>query len=471
MHNTSEQEMDTGISDRIEAAIAAGIRQGQTEIKRRRKKLRRRIGGTITLVLLLFSCIFTIKVSPVFASMIRDIPGLEKFVDLINNSYDKGIKLAVDNEFIQTVGISEEHEGMKFTVQGIIADESRMVVFYEIQLPNGNESVQLDRPSLSDTTGKPMQASVSFNYPEETKQDSKKTGIQRGTADFQLAQGYSLSDEVLLKVNLKRSESPNSSNAPKEMIAGAENTPISGVVSIGGTEFDVKIPIDRARFVGLHHEYVLGQSIQIEGQSITFAKAVVSPLRVSLYLNYDENNSKQIFGPGDIRLVDDKGTVWGNTSASLVKDHPVYHFESPYFNSPKSLTIEGSWFRALDKNQTSILIDTEKGQLLQAPDGKLNLYSVTKSDNYTKLDFVLKGLDSTDKLMYSLGDGEFIDAAGNRYKEPDLHEIIRGYVDGSKPGEQHSMYYIENQSYKQPLTLTLNDYPSYIRQPYKIRIK
>lgn len=293
---------------------------------------------------------------------------------------------------------------------------------------------------------------------------STRFNCLRGMNPFSL---IGMSDEVVLKVNLNRSESPNSSNAPKDMIAGAENTPISGVVSNGGTEFDVKIPIDRARFAGLQREYVLGQSFQIEGQSITFAKAVVSPLRVSLYLDYDENNTKQIFGPGDIRLVDGKGTVWGNTSASLVKDHPVYHFESPYFNSPKSLTIEGSWFRALDKNQMSILIDTEKEQLLQAPDGKLDLYSVTKSDKYTKLDFVLKGLDSTDKMMYSLGDGEFTDAAGNHYKEPDLHEIIRGYVVGSKPGEQHSMYYIANQSYKQPLTLTLNDYPSYIRHHIK----
>lgn len=93
MNNPSDQVMDAGISDRIEAAIAAGIRQGQTEIKRRRKQFRRRIGGTITLILLLFTCIFTIRVSPVFAAMVREIPGLEKFVDLINTSHDKGIKL------------------------------------------------------------------------------------------------------------------------------------------------------------------------------------------------------------------------------------------------------------------------------------------------------------------------------------------------------------------------------------------
>ncbi|MGG1517002.1 DUF4179 domain-containing protein [Paenibacillus oryzisoli] len=451
MYNTSEQETAAELSDRIEMAIVAGIQQGQNEINRRRKQFRRRIGAAIAIVLLFLSCIFTIKVSPVFASMIRDIPGLEKFVDLINSSYDKGIKLAVNNEFIQPIGISEEQDGMKFTVQGVIADDARLVVFYEIQLSDKHEHVQLNRASLQDSTGKLMQASVSFNYPEEAKQASKKTGIQRGTADFQLSPGSSLTDELVLQVTLTKSESPNSSK--------------------DGTDFDVRFPIDRTQFVGLQHAYTLGQSIQVEGQSITFTKAVITPLQVSLYLDYDETNSKQIFGPGDIRLVDDKGIVWANTSASLVKDHPVYHFESPYFNSPKSLTIVGSWFRALDKNQMSIVIDTETEQLLQAPDKKLRLYAMTKSDSYMKLDFVLNGLDSADRMMYSLADGEFRDAAGNLYKEPDLHEITRGYVDGSKPGEQHAFYYIANQSYKQPLTLTLNDYPSYIRQPYQIRIK
>lgn len=361
MHNPAEQEMDAELAERFEAAVTAGIRQGQMELNRRQKQFRRRFAGAIAAGIMLFACLFTIKVSPVFAALIRDIPGLEKFVDLINNTSDKGIKLAVDNDFIQPVGVTEEHDGMKFTVQGIIADDSRMVVFYDIQIADKDESVRLDRPGLSDASGEPLPASISFNYPEETNQDTTKTGIQRGTADFQLTQGTTLPDEVLLKAG------------------------------VGGTEFELKIPVDRARFARQQHEYVIGQTIHIEGQSVTFAKAVGSPLRISLYMDYSKDNTKQIFGAGDIRLVDDKGTVWKNISSSMVWNHPVYHFESPYFNDPKSLIIEGSWFRAIDKKRTSVMVDTEKGQL--------------------------------------------------------------------------------NKSYKQPLTLTLTDYPAYIRQSYKICIK
>lgn len=470
MYNPAEQEMNAELAEKFEAAVKAGIGQGQMELNRRRKQFRRRFGGTIAACILLFSCLLAIRVSPVFAAFIREIPGLEKFVHLISSTSDKGIKLAVDNDFVQPVGVSDEHDGIKFTVQGIIADDTRMIVFYDIQIPNEDESFQLERPSLSDASGKNLPASISFSYPEEAKQDIRKTGIQRGIADFQLAQGATLPDEVVLKMQFKRTALPNSSNPPKEMIAGQEYTPVSGTAVAGGTEFSLKIPIDRARFAGLQHEYAIGQTIRVEGQSVTFAKAVVSPLRISLYVDYAEDNTKQIFGPGDIRLVDDKGTVWRNNSGSMVQDHPVYHFESPYFNKPKSLTIEGSWFRALDKSLMSVTVDTEKGRLLQAPDEKLDLYAVGKGDENTKLDFVLRGLDQEDKMMYSLFDG-FTDAAGNRYKMTYLRGMMSVYVDTSNPGEQHSMYYLENKSYQQPLTLTLTDYPAYIRQPYKIRIK
>ncbi|AOZ91295.1 DUF5643 domain-containing protein [Paenibacillus crassostreae] len=239
------------------------------------------------------------------------------------------------------------------------------------------------------------------------------------------------------------------------------------------SEFNLTIPVDHERFAELQSEYIIGETIQVEGQSISFTKAIVSPLRISLYVDYDEDNSKQIFGPGDIHLVDDKGTVWRNISGSLGpgRDHQVYHFESPYFEKPKSLMIEGSWFRALDKNQLSVMIDTEKGQLLKSPDVKLNLSKISNFDKYMKLDFALSGLDAKDNMMYFLFEGEFTDGDGNHYKTADLHNIVGGYMDGSEPKSQHSLFYVDKLAYKQPLTLTIYDYPTYIHQDYTVRIK
>ncbi|TXK85057.1 DUF4179 domain-containing protein [Paenibacillus sp. N3.4] len=472
MFNPDDEHMEAELAEKLDVAIRGGIRIGSAKLEFRRKQVRRRLGGVIAACMLLFASLLTIKVSPVFAAIVRDIPGLEKFVDLIQHTADKGIKLALDNEFVQAVDVSDEHEGINFTVQGIIADDSRMVVFYDIRSRNKSDKpIRLDGPRLIDRSGHVLPASVSFSNQEEEKSNIGETGIQRGTADFQLSQGTSWPDEVVFRMQLYSPELAGDSRTINEMIRDVGEKSQSGAVNVKGTEFNLTIPIDRARFAGLQHEYIMDQTIHIEGQSVAFAKAIVSPLRISLYMDYGKDNSKQIFGAGDIKLVDDKGNVWRNTSASLMKDHPVYHFESPFFNMPKSLTIEGSWFRALDKNQLTVQIDTLGMRVLQAPDGKLKLYNGTQSEKYTKLDFTLNGLEQTDTMMYNLFDEEFIDAAGKRYKTADLHQIISSYIDNSKSGEQHGMYYIDNEAYKQPLTLTLIDYPAYIKQPYKIRIK
>jgi hypothetical protein len=471
MYKPTNQEMDVELAERIEDAIKGGIWQGQTEMKRRRKQWKIRVGGAIAASVLICSFLLTIMVSPVFASMVSDIPGLQRFVELINKSSDKGIRLALDNDFIQPVGVSDEHEGIKFTVQGIIADDSRMVVFYDIQMAEKDKPVQLDSISLSDPSGENLSTFISYNdFPEEVDKEVISTGNQQGTVDFQISEGSTLPDEVVLSTKLRVSEVQNAQSMTQNMKAGTDGMPSTEIVD-SGAEFTVNITIDQTRFAGLRKEYMIGETIQVEGQNVTFAKAVISPLRISVYLDYDKENSQQIFGPGDIQLVDDKGTVWKNTLASMEKDHPVYHFESPYFNEPKSLTIEGTWFRALDKNKMSVIIDTEKGKLLQAPDEKLDIHSKTTNNQYTKLDFTLKGIDKADNMMYSLFENEFSDADGMRYKTADFQENISGYFEEPKHVEQHSIYYLENNTYKQPLTFTIFDYPTYIRKPYHIRIK
>jgi hypothetical protein len=98
MYNTAEQEMDAGLSDRIEAAITHGVRQGQMQLDRRRKQFRRRVAGAIAVSVLLLSFLFTIKISPVFAAIIRDVPGLERFVNLIISAGFDNIKVKLDQQ-------------------------------------------------------------------------------------------------------------------------------------------------------------------------------------------------------------------------------------------------------------------------------------------------------------------------------------------------------------------------------------
>lgn len=460
------------LSDRIDEAIEAGIRRGEAESKRRIVRYRRRIGGAAAACLLLLACVFSIRVSPAFAAIMRDIPGFEKFVDLIRHTQDPGIGLALDNDFVQKIGISDEHDGMKLTVQGIIVDDSRMVLFYEIQLPDKEGYVEVNETHLTDGSGASLPSSMGYTYSEEAKQDIGKTGVQRGSVDINLAGEGTFPDEMIWKMRLLHTRPADLNERPMRRAGDADEAEEARSRAANGTDFQVRFRIDREKFAGMQQEYPLNQTIDVEGQKITFAKAVVSPLRVSLYLDYDEANSKQVFGPGDIRLIDDQGTEWKQYLGNMVKDHPVYHFESPYFNQPKSLHVEGSWFRALDRDKMQVKVNTVKREVLQAPDDRLSLEAVAPGPADTKLDFELRGVAEEDNMMYSLFEREFRDADGRVHAMSD-HGGTRSVssFEAGKRNEQHAYYYIDNESYKQPLTLTIQSYPQYIRQPYSIRIK
>jgi hypothetical protein len=458
----------------IDSFIARGIEQGKVERLKANKRIRRRMWSGVAVCLMLFACVFSIRLSPAFASLLRDIPGMETFVNLIKNSSDRGIGLALDNEFLQPLGISDEYGGITFTVEGMIADEARAVIFYTIDNRFNEKLVSLDSIWLTDPNGKGLGASFSYGSMEEGKENLPK-GVYRGTLDVQMVDGKVLPNTVVLKAGLRQSNlnDPNGVHSP---VFGLDATQPSQVVTDKPNDhlYTVTIPIDHARFAGMKKEYVLNQTITVEGQKITFTKATVNPLQVTVDVEVDPANSKQVFGAGDIRMTDENGEVWKSFwSSGNYKNHAIIAFESNYFHNPKELYLEGSWFRALDKDKMEVVVDTKLNKLIQAPDSLLKYKGEIPFGDYKKLTFSMVVNPDTDNMMYGgMLESKIKDASGKEY---DMATIPGGIVSGATgmgaPGEQESYFYLDNKDYKQPLTFRVYNYPSYIRQAYKIRIK
>lgn len=426
----------------IDLYILEGIRKGREQRFLAKIRYHRRIWTGASVFIFLISCLFTLRISPVFASIIRDIPGLEIFVNLIRSTPDKGLHLALDNEFVQPVGVFDEHDGIKFTVEGIIADEVRAVIFYSIAYKAGGEPGTLLSSELSDLAGQPLSAMVTYGSPDElNKKDT--SNVHRGTIDLQLNEGMILPDQISLKAK------------------------INGAT--GNDEFKTIIFIDHSKFIGMKTDYILNKTIDIEDQRITFVKATIDPLRISVKLDYDEKNSKQVFGAGDIHLVDEKGAVWKSYSGSGTN---LIYFESNYFHFPKELYLEGEWFRAFDKDKMKVVIDTDQKRLIAKPDSLLSLVDVTSygTDLY-KMTLSLQVNHDKDNMAYSMMlDNHFTDADGGAHL---MVNSPNGNVWGSSGDQslQQIYYYLDNKTYKQPLTFQLYMYPNYIHQAYKIKIK
>ncbi|CAM3857175.1 DUF4179 domain-containing protein [Cohnella lubricantis] len=461
-------EAQRSLDQRMNDAILAGIRQAKERKRLTRSRNRLRSAAAIACCFALIACLFTIRISPVFASMLRDIPGLEKFVDMIDRSADRGLQLAADNDLMQPIGLSDEHDGGKFTIEGIIADQSRMVVFYELESETAKR-LNLWRTELSDGNGQHLSAST--GVANENPIQELGRSVVRGTIDITLAGDRQWPDQVRLEIGTMEESSAALPEPDQNVTDYSTKDPDFGPREGNGPDYTVMFPIDRKKFESLIREYPIDQTIEAEGQRITFERAVVSPLRIALYLHYAEDNTKKIFDTGDIHLVDENGEQWRTIGGSYRMDHPILYFESNYFHKPKHLTIEGGWLRALDKSKLQVMIDTEKQQIVQAPDDNLELLDVARRGSYTMLTVGVRSDVPDDHMMYSVLSSQFTDASGAKYEMGgDGGNLEESWNDANNPAKSYTSYYLKNRAYHQPLTFEITQYPAYIRQPYRIPI-
>ncbi|MBO1909799.1 DUF4179 domain-containing protein, partial [Microvirga sp. 3-52] len=140
--------------DLLEDAIKKGFQRAQNTrpVKRQRLYVKRGIWSIVVAAILFLTLVTSIRVSPVMANAVASIPGMEKFVEFIRD--DKGLASAIENEYYQELNISTEKDGVTLTLDGVLADEFEMVLFYTIKGAGKNEQFQLSKSDVTDNQGR-----------------------------------------------------------------------------------------------------------------------------------------------------------------------------------------------------------------------------------------------------------------------------------------------------------------------------
>ncbi|WP_426454467.1 DUF4179 domain-containing protein [Paenibacillus sp. S-38] len=441
--------------------IREGIDRAKKEkrVRAARRKGLAWIAASVCLVVVLLGV--TVRVSPVLAAALGDLPGLRTFVALVGRTSDQGLQRAVANEFLQPVGAVVEKDGLSFTVDGVLADAGRVVVFYSTRSGSGHK-VALSEPEVLDaSSGAALQAGYNYGDSYGLEEDRQEEGVQRGTIDIHMSQGVLVPEAIRLRMGL--TAMPGASAANTKLTDGEPR------------KVEVQFGIDRSRFAEQKQELEINRSFEVEGQRVTIVKATVTPLQAEVLLKYEEANTKQIFSPVDMRLTDDEGGEWreiGSTSSGT--DGDLIRFESTYFSKPKDLYLEGRMFRALAKEDMSIVVDTNTGELQRAPDDKLAFGGMGREEGgIAKLTFRVQGLAEEDHMVgYNILGQRFQDAQGSEYELVSPVTANAGTVTGMFTGGVQSLfYYLPEASYVQPLTFRVNEYPAYIEGAYRLRIQ
>jgi hypothetical protein len=430
----------------IASAIRMGVEQGRRQVKgRKRSRLLFQMAVAIAGILVLLTA--CIRVSPAFANLVREIPGLNGVVQLIKG--DSTLTNAINHEFIQPVNKSDSKNGYTFTVDGIMADQQRIVIFYTAEGPDKNDLSHIAEYKITDGNGKSLEALIGSSYSNIGQQEleaDKSTGIQ-DMIDIMLAEGVEVPD--VLKFSLK----------------------------LGGEWHEVDITIDRSRFEAMREEIMVNRAFEVGGQRFVMEKALITPLQASVTLRKEPDSQFRANNFIKIALIDEKGRRWETKGGFGMLDDgtTTLTFQSNYFEQPKKLRLVADGLLLSPKGQ-KLVVNTETGETVKTPDDRIRLTNVHKNSSNIELSIEATNLSGPEQgYGYWLLDHKavFHDASGSEYTLMDRNgtqSSYRGNAEGT--GFIYEAYYtIPNKPYKQPLTFELYQYPGYVEEPVNVVIK
>ena len=209
--------------------------------------------------------------------------------------------------------------------------------------------------------------------------------------------------------------------------------------------------------------YPINKTVSIEGQKITIKQIEVSPIKVGVHIRVDPSNTKEIFGFEDLRLVDDKGAIWSSITNGLTASgtkgyETVYYLQSNYFEQPQGLTLKFNKLQAMDKNEAYVVIDTDKGIILEQPtDQRFTVKKTTRS----LIELYLQG----EKEFHHDPFNSFFDTEGK-----EIRSMGGGFSRDSDERIELSVR-LPDEPYVNPIKLPLYGYPQWIEGKAEIKIK
>ncbi|RAZ81437.1 DUF4179 domain-containing protein [Planococcus halotolerans] len=442
MYEKEEQKL-TDFKDRLEqvplplegadGAIMQGLERAKREKLQTHAKRKRTIWSLAAAALIILTLITSIRVSPAFANAVASIPGMEKFVERIQN--DKGLSAVFENEYYQPIGESQTIGSTTLTIEGVILDESGMNIFYRVESAVTLEDIKINMPVLENQQEIPP-GSISYHSPL-AEQDSPKI--------YSDIIGFTFQDSVKFE-NL-------------DFTLGLQ-------VKLDGNEIDFSVPFTVPENVKPSIVYEMNKEVIVEGQKFTIEEVKVHPLRVGILISFDPDNTKKILQFEDIRLENEDGEVWSSIANGIsargdIDDGEIIYFiQSNYFENPKELYLRINKMQAVDIEDSYFLVDTDKNVLSHSPqDGRLELIDSSR----TGFQMNLK-METDQELHYGI-DRRISDANG----EP--MDTQHTGISTPHDGVQSIDFGFTDNGYVNPVRIDLAAYPNYINGDVKIELK
>ncbi|AJD90499.1 hypothetical protein JMA_11820 [Jeotgalibacillus malaysiensis] len=411
--------------DRLDDAILTGMKRARGKHKRAYKKWFIPLTAAAVLIL---SFVMTVRVSSVMAGHIASIPGMDRIVELIRD--DRGLQKAVENDYMEAIGVSRSRDGVIITIDSAIQDEQGLVIFYTVEIPEPVRDPFFAVSDLLDENGESVDASYSTGTDLDADPEST---LLTGSANFFFEDGYSPGRELTVVFGDRQNQH--------------------------AFEGEIEIPITLSTEKAGTQTYELNKTVSIEEQELTIKEVNISPIRVSVELIPDPSNEKKILAYEAMKMTDESGEEWkqaahGLTSTGDAEARTVY-FESSYFDMPESLSLIIGKVQAVEQEHEAVTVDTDTGKVISAPeDSGITFTSIDRLGIELEINRADFGYSLFSQATDA--DGKTVDIPSAGYRSYD--------------GKSMMDFRFESSSYQNPLTLEFAFYPAWIESDEVIRI-
>ena len=312
------------------------------------------LAACFALFLLLVNCF------PTFAAACEGLPVLGELAEALQ--FDKSLRLAVENEYVQPLGLSQTENGITARVEYLIVDQKNVNVFFRFYASDGRS---LRAGYRANTPGC---VSVMENL------DSLEDGALRHI-------GIMATDEL-----------PDTLELTLFAYDGAYGSYKDGDLA---AEFHFSIEYD-PNFTAQGEVIPVGTAFTLEGQTLIVDRAEIYPTHMRLIIQEAGENTAALASL-DFYLTDDRGRTYDAGAGCLVRMGAVengencYLVESPWFQNGKRYTlhIRGAQFLSKDRPPVRVNLRTKTAEGL--PDG-VSLKDIQRQSDVWVISFGLTPL-------------------------------------------------------------------------------
>lgn len=405
-------------------ALAQARLGGLQRAKRQHKKRIRVLSSIAFVALLMISFTLSIRLSPQLAQSMAKVPGISLFVDMIRT--DKGVRDIISHDYYEVLNISKTKDDITFTLQGIIADTSGMVLNYKLE---SSKPVQNLSPEfIVFQNGSPLPVSIG-----------------------QYNSGDDIKFEVEKLIHVVSSESINYENPNFELQVKIDQE----------LETTFNIPFTLEKSIAKTKKIALNHALSFEEQKLIVEEIAISPIRAKVTIRVPEDNTMRLLDIEKLQLIDEHGEVWNKGSiisahGSLETGLVHYYLQSNYFREPNKLALEIGDIQALPKGDDYVEIDLEKEKVTHIP-------QLGEVDIWLENDRIHVEIPVSKNVKNTFAVTEAEDARG---------EILQSFSYSSGIGDEkiHNTYTFDYSQMKSPIRLKVQNYPNYLVGEEKIDI-